>query len=123
MADKRIPALGLTFGLLAWSLLPGRRHPLTQASLAAALAVLTKAPLGLRPPALWAGLRLGSAAASLVRASAKGATVCEAELHADRTATLVLQSKRSKRVEWAVTFHRVARQGKPVKLYQDNPQN
>lgn len=74
MADKRIPALGLTFGLLAWSLLPGRRHPLTQASLAAALAVLTKAPLGLRPPALWAGLRLGSAAASLVAASVAAST-------------------------------------------------
>ena len=69
MSDKmirRLQALGLAVGLVAWSALPGRRHPVTQATLAAALVAITKAPVGLRPPALWAGLRRGSAAASVV---------------------------------------------------------
>ena len=69
MSDKmirRLEALGLAVGLVAWSALPGRRHPVTQATLAAALVAITKAPVGLRPPALWAGLRRGSAAASVV---------------------------------------------------------
>ena len=72
MSDKmirRLQALGLAVGLVAWSALPGRRHPVTQATLAAALVAITKAPVGLRPPALWAGLRLGSAAASVVAAA------------------------------------------------------
>ncbi|MGB8502016.1 MAG: CPBP family intramembrane glutamate endopeptidase, partial [Mycobacterium sp.] len=63
---RRLQALGLAVGLVAWSALPGRRHPVTQATLAAALVAITKAPVGLRPPALWAGLRRGSAAASVV---------------------------------------------------------
>ena len=45
---------------------PGRRYPLMQAPLAAALVAITKAPLGLRPPALWAGLRVGFVAGSVV---------------------------------------------------------
>jgi membrane protease YdiL (CAAX protease family) len=52
--------------LVAWSAVPVRRHPLTQAALASVLIVITKAPLGLRPPALGAGLRLGGYAASVV---------------------------------------------------------
>lgn len=71
---RRLQALGLAAGLVAWSLLPGRRHPMTQATLAAALVTVTKAPVGLRPPALWAGLRLGSAAASLVAAGVAAST-------------------------------------------------
>jgi membrane protease YdiL (CAAX protease family) len=63
---RKLQTFGLAAGLLSWSLLPGRRHPMTQATLAAALVTVTKAPLGLRPPALWTGLRLGSAAASVV---------------------------------------------------------
>ncbi|HUL98617.1 MAG TPA: CPBP family intramembrane glutamic endopeptidase [Mycobacterium sp.] len=63
---RRFQVLGLAAGLVVWSVLPGRRHPLTQATLAAALVTITKAPVGLRPPALGAGLRLGSAAASVV---------------------------------------------------------
>jgi uncharacterized protein len=62
---RQLQALGLAAGLVAWSLFPGRRHPLTQAVLAGGLVVITKAPLGLRPPALWRGLRVGAAAASV----------------------------------------------------------
>ncbi|HEX9175375.1 MAG TPA: CPBP family intramembrane glutamate endopeptidase, partial [Mycobacterium sp.] len=71
---RRLEALGLAVGLVAWSALPGRRHPVTQATLAAALVAITKAPVGLRPPALWAGLRLGSAAAFVVAAAGAAST-------------------------------------------------
>jgi uncharacterized protein len=63
---RRIAALGVACGLVAWSAVPARRRPLTQAALAGVLVVITKAPLGLRPPALWAGLRLGGHAGSVV---------------------------------------------------------
>jgi membrane protease YdiL (CAAX protease family) len=70
MPAKQIRALGLAAGLVAWSLvaprLPSRWHPLAHAFVGTALAVLTRAPLGLRPPASWAGARLGLAAAAPV---------------------------------------------------------
>jgi uncharacterized protein len=79
---RRLQALGLAAGLVAWSLRPGRRRPLTQAVLAGGLVVVTKAPLGLRPPALWAGLRVGAAGAS----AAALAVVASTALPAVRTA-------------------------------------
>ncbi len=58
-------ALGLAVGLVAWSLvvprLPSRWHPVPHAIVGAALAVLTRAPLGLRHPR--AGVRFGLGAA------------------------------------------------------------
>jgi membrane protease YdiL (CAAX protease family) len=63
---RKLQALALAGALVAWSMLPIRRGPLTQAPLAAGLVALTDARLGLRPPALWSGLRLGTAAASAV---------------------------------------------------------
>lgn len=56
-------SLGLAGALVGWSFLGPRlpapwRMPL-QAGLAGLLVVLTQAPLGLRPPSLWRGLRLG----------------------------------------------------------------
>ena len=63
---RKLQALTLAAGLVAWSLLPIRRGPVTQAVLATGLVFITKAPLGLRLPALWAGLRMGAAAASIV---------------------------------------------------------
>ena len=60
---RKLQALGLAAALVLDNALPSRRHPLTQALLAAALVAVTKAPLGFRPPALWSGLRVGSAAA------------------------------------------------------------
>src|ERR1700726_2046212 len=63
---RKLQALGLAAALVLDNALPSRRHPLTQALLAAALVAITKAPLGFRPPALWSGLRVGSAAAWVV---------------------------------------------------------
>jgi membrane protease YdiL (CAAX protease family) len=71
VATKQFRAVALAAGLVGWSGLVGPRipasgQPLVQAGLAAALAVSARAPLGLRPPQLWSGLRLGLAAAAPV---------------------------------------------------------
>lgn len=68
---RQLSAVGLAVGLVGWSAtaraaILGRHNPVVQALLAAGVVVLTNAPLGLRPPALWAGLRLGIAAATPV---------------------------------------------------------
>ncbi|OBI83413.1 abortive phage infection protein [Mycobacterium asiaticum] len=65
-------------GLVGWSLV-GPRFPAAwrtpvQAGLGGGLALLTRAPLGLRPPELWAGLRWGSAAAAVVSATIAATT-------------------------------------------------
>jgi CAAX protease family protein len=72
---SRIQVLGLAAALVGWSFAGPRllaRGPV-QAGLAGLLVLVTRAPLGLRPPRLWAGLRLGlavgSAAAAAVTAS------------------------------------------------------
>jgi membrane protease YdiL (CAAX protease family) len=66
MRNKQIRALGLAAVLVAWSLLaprlPSRWHPLPHAVVAAALAAITRAPVGLRHP----GVRFGLAAAAPV---------------------------------------------------------
>src|ERR1700692_1420033 len=66
---RKLQARGLAAALVLDSALPSRRHPLTQALLAAALVAITKAPLGFRPPALWSGLRVGAAAGWAVPAA------------------------------------------------------
>jgi membrane protease YdiL (CAAX protease family) len=68
---KRIRAIALAAVLVGWSglvvpRLPPRWHPMPHAALGTALAALTRAPLGLQPPALWSGLRLGLAVAAPV---------------------------------------------------------
>ncbi|HEY7053113.1 MAG TPA: CPBP family intramembrane glutamic endopeptidase [Mycobacterium sp.] len=76
MDDKRFrsfQAIVLATALVSWSFLPSR-NPLVQATLAGSLAANTKAPLGFRPPALWAGLRLGAAAASTVAVGVAAST-------------------------------------------------
>lgn len=70
-------AVSLAAALVGWSFL-GPRLPASwrvalQAGVGGALVLVTRAPLGLGPPRLWAGLRLGSAAA-LSAASAVAAT-------------------------------------------------
>ena len=45
------------------------------AALGAGLVAITRAPLGLRPPALWSGLRLGLAAAASVAAGVAATTL------------------------------------------------
>jgi membrane protease YdiL (CAAX protease family) len=73
LQSRRGQALGLAAALVGWSFTAGlqhpwRRHPVVQAALGSALAAATRAPLGLRPPQLRSGLRLGAAAAGLVAA-------------------------------------------------------
>ena len=57
-------ALSLGAALIGWSFasprLPAAWRVALQACLGGLLVVVTRAPLGLRPPRLWAGLRLGS---------------------------------------------------------------
>lgn len=67
-------AVGLAAALVGWSFTAGidrpwRRHPGLQAALGSALALAARAPLGLRPPASTAGLRLGVSVAGAVAAA------------------------------------------------------
>lgn len=77
--SRQAYALSLAAALVGWSFagprLPARWRMALQAGLGGALVLVTRAPLGLGPPRLWAGLRLGSAvafsAASTVAASTR----------------------------------------------------
>ncbi len=69
----RAKALALSAALVGWSFTAGieqpwRRHPVVQAALGTALALVARAPLGLRQPAARSGLRLGLAVAGAVGA-------------------------------------------------------
>jgi membrane protease YdiL (CAAX protease family) len=81
MNRKQIRALGLAAALVGWSFTAGldkpwRRHPVAQAAYGTALALAARAPLGLRPPHVVSGWRLGGAVAGAVAAGvAVGATV------------------------------------------------
>ena len=97
----RVQALGLAAALVSWSFVGPRlpaRVPL-QAGLAGLLVFVTRAPLGLRAPQLWTGLRLGlavgSAAATAVAASTSVAAVrvsmAERELPAAASTWLTLR--------------------------------
>ncbi len=59
-------ALALAAGLVGWSFvsprLPGVWRIALQAAVGALLTLVARAPLGLRPPRLWTGVRLGSVA-------------------------------------------------------------
>jgi uncharacterized protein len=75
---RRVRTLKLAATLVGWSFLGPRisaqwRMPL-QASLAGLLVVVTRAPLGMRPPRLWAGLRLGLAVGSVAATGVLAAT-------------------------------------------------
>ena len=77
--QSRRRAVTLSAALVGWSFTAGidqpwRRHPVLQAALGTALAVAAKAPLGLRPPAGRAGLRIGGAVAAAVAAGVLAAT-------------------------------------------------
>ena len=80
MTAKRIRALGLAAALVGWSFTAGldrpwRRHPVVLAAAGTALARLAGAPLGLAPPPLRRGLRLGLAAAGTVAAGVAATTL------------------------------------------------
>lgn len=73
MNRKHIRAIGLSAVLVVWSFTAGldkpwRRHPMAQAAYGTALAALTRAPLGLTPPALRSGLRTGLAVSGIIAA-------------------------------------------------------
>jgi len=77
---KRIRAVGLAGILVGWSFTAGidqpwRRHPVAQAAYGTALALAARAPLGMRPPAVRSGLRLGIAVASAVAGGVAVTTV------------------------------------------------
>jgi uncharacterized protein len=71
-------AVGLAAALVGWSFvsprIPARGRVPLQAGLGALLVLLTNAPLGLRPPQLWAGLRLGLAVGSAAATGVVAAT-------------------------------------------------
>ena len=76
---RRVRALTLAGALVAWSFTAGlqhpwRRHPVAQAAVGTALALTTRAPLGLRPPSLQSGLRSGGVVAGVVAAGVVAAT-------------------------------------------------
>lgn len=76
---NKVGALALAAGLIGWSMvtarMPARWHPLPHVVFGTAVWASTRAPLGLRPPALRSGLRWGAAAAVPVLAGVAGATV------------------------------------------------
>lgn len=93
MSSKGIRALALAGALVSWSFTAGidqpwRRHPLIQAGIGTALAVATRAPLGLRPPPVYRGLRLGTGVAASVTAGVAAATVLSGVRAAMRERTL-----------------------------------
>ncbi|OMB85412.1 Rv0804 family intramembrane glutamic endopeptidase [Mycolicibacterium conceptionense] len=73
MAAKRIRAVALAAGVVGWKglvdpRLPARWQPVARAALGSVLMFATGARPGLRPPAVWSGLRLGAVAATAVSA-------------------------------------------------------
>lgn len=100
---RRTQALGLAAALVGSSFvaprLPDRGRLLLQAGLAGLLVRVTRAPLGLRPPRLWAGLQLGLAAGSAAVTGVLAATSVSAvrlsmagrQLHASPSTWLALQ--------------------------------
>jgi membrane protease YdiL (CAAX protease family) len=76
---RQAQALALAAVLVGWSgavgpRIPTRWHPLAHAILGSGLVRIAHAPLGLRPPALWSGLRLGLAAAVVAASGVAAST-------------------------------------------------
>jgi hypothetical protein len=98
-----VKPLGLATALVGWSFvsprIPARSRLPLQAGLAGLLVLLTRAPLGLRPPRLWAGVRLGLAVGSSAGAAVVATTsvpavrisMAKRELPASASAWLTLQ--------------------------------
>jgi membrane protease YdiL (CAAX protease family) len=82
VAGRRIRqarAIGLATVLVGWSglvdpRLPQRWRPLVRAAVGAGLVRVTRTPMGLRPPALYPGLRLGVLASTCVALGVAAAT-------------------------------------------------
>lgn len=88
MSGKNIRAISAAAGLVAWSFagprLPDAAQPFANAAVGTALVAWTRAPLGLTPPALSAGLRTGAPAAAAVCGAVAAATVLPAVRRAMR---------------------------------------
>lgn len=67
MRPSKSRAVGLAAALVGWSFAAPRVrwHPVPNATLGTALVGVTGSPLGLRPPALWSGIRHGLAAGAV----------------------------------------------------------
>jgi uncharacterized protein len=68
MRPSKVRAVALAAGLVGWSFAAPRVrwHPVPNASLGTGLVAITRSSLGLRPPALWSGIRYGLAAGAAV---------------------------------------------------------
>lgn len=76
MSDKRIRAAAIAAAMVGWSFVAPRVrfHPVQSAALGTALYALARPPLGLRPPALWSGVRHGLAAGGVLTLGVAAAT-------------------------------------------------
>ena len=68
MRPSKVRAVAMAAALVGWSFAAPRVrwHPVPNAALGAGLVAVARSPLGLRPPALWSGMRYGLAAGAAV---------------------------------------------------------
>jgi hypothetical protein len=68
MRPSKVRAVAMAAALVGWSFAAPRVrwHPVPNAALGTGLVAVTRSPLGLRPPALWSGVRYGLAASAVV---------------------------------------------------------
>ena len=68
MRPSKVRTVALATALVGWSFAAPRVrwHPVPNAALGAGLVAVARSPLGLRPPALWSGMRYGLAAGAAV---------------------------------------------------------
>ena len=68
MRLNKVRAVAMAAALVGWSFAAPRVrwHPVPNAALGAGLVAVARSPLGLRPPALWSGMRYGLAAGAAV---------------------------------------------------------
>ena len=68
MRPSKVRAVVMAAALVGWSFAAPRVrwHPIPNAALGTAFVAVTRSPLGLRPPALWSGVRDGLAAGAAV---------------------------------------------------------
>src|SRR5260370_4429124 len=68
MRPSKVRAVAMAAALVGWSFAAPRVrwHPVPNAALGAGLVAVARSPLGLRPPALWSGMRYGLDAGAAV---------------------------------------------------------
>ncbi|OBI71636.1 CPBP family intramembrane glutamic endopeptidase [Mycobacterium sp. E740] len=76
MGASKFRAATMAVAMVGWSFVAPRVrfHPIANAALGTALYALARPPLGLRPPALWSGLRYGLSAGAVIAAGVASAT-------------------------------------------------